>query len=106
MGPKRHHWWTPVVWLVVILGCDETAPEGEPNPVSPIDTAEVSPTPDTADSGGETGDTALDCTDDDGDGVCVEDGDCDDSEASVYPGMEEVCDGLTTIAVATWMMGC
>ncbi|UTW13540.1 S8 family serine peptidase [Marinobacterium rhizophilum] len=29
------------------------------------------------------------CTDADGDGVCVEDGDCDDSNADVYPGFNE-----------------
>lgn len=30
------------------------------------------------------------CTDGDGDGVCVEDGDCDDSNSSVFPGANDV----------------
>ena len=34
------------------------------------------------------------CTDDDGDGVTDCDGDCDDSDASAYPGNTEVCDGV------------
>ncbi len=46
------------------------------------------PTDDTAD------DTDTDdCTDQDGDGVCSDE-DCDDLDASVYPGAEEVCDGI------------
>ena len=32
--------------------------------------------------------------DEDGDGVSVADGDCDDGNASVYPGADELCDGL------------
>ncbi len=31
------------------------------------------------------------CTDADGDGVCVEDGDCDDTDAATYPGAVEAC---------------
>lgn len=31
----------------------------------------------------------AECTDLDGDGVCVEEGDCDDTNASVYPGFNE-----------------
>jgi len=35
------------------------------------------------------------CTDADGDGVCVEDGDCDDTDAGVFPGnAETICNGL------------
>jgi serine protease len=33
------------------------------------------------------------CTDADKDGVCIEDGDCDDSDPDVYPGALEICDG-------------
>ncbi len=32
--------------------------------------------------------------DDDGDGVSVAEGDCDDGNADVYPGAEEICDGV------------
>jgi serine protease len=34
------------------------------------------------------------CTDNDGDGVCVENGDCSDNNADVYPGAPELCDGV------------
>jgi hypothetical protein len=42
------------------------------------------------------GDGIVDMADDDadGDGFTEEDGDCDDSERTVYPGSEESCDGL------------
>ncbi len=39
------------------------------------------------------GDGIFDCSDYDGDGVDSDDGDCDDSDATVYPGAEESCDG-------------
>ncbi|MFK7928690.1 MAG: MopE-related protein [Myxococcota bacterium] len=32
-----------------------------------------------------------DCTDADGDGICAEDGDCDDKDPEVYPGQRESC---------------
>jgi len=32
----------------------------------------------------------------DGDGWCVEDGDCDDLDGWVHPGAEEICDGVDT----------
>ena len=34
------------------------------------------------------------CTDNDGDGSCVEEDDCDDTDATVYPGAPELCDGI------------
>jgi len=37
--------------------------------------------------------TTLDDGDADGDGVTLCDGDCDDGDAGVYPGADEVCDG-------------
>ncbi|WP_026009999.1 LamG-like jellyroll fold domain-containing protein, partial [Algibacter luteus] len=33
-------------------------------------------------------------TDNDGDGVTVDDCDCDDNNASIYPGADELCDGI------------
>jgi len=47
-------------------------------------------------TGSGTGDTghATSCDDIDGDGVTVEDGDCNDSDAAVYLGATEVCDGV------------
>ena len=35
-----------------------------------------------------------DCTDLDGDGVTTCDGDCDDGDPAVYPGVVEICDGV------------
>ena len=34
------------------------------------------------------------CTDADGDGWCIEDGDCDDNNINTYPGAVEYCDGV------------
>jgi serine protease len=39
-------------------------------------------------------DGSSECTDVDVDGVCVEDGDCNDNDSSVYPGALELCDGI------------
>ena len=41
-----------------------------------------------------TGDGTADCTDDDGDGLSEAEGDCDDSRDDVYPGAEEIDDGI------------
>ena len=44
--------------------------------------------------GGGGSETFGDDNDDvDGDGWTAEDGDCDDRNASIYPGAEEICDG-------------
>lgn len=40
------------------------------------------------------GDACDACTDVDGDGYCLEDDDCDDSDPAVNPGATEVCDDL------------
>ncbi len=45
------------------------------------------------DSGTSPDDTAPSCTDADQDGFC-EDEDCDDADASIHPGADEVCDGV------------
>ncbi len=44
--------------------------------------------------GGDGGDSGDGGTDADQDGYTVEEGDCDDEDASVSPGAEEVCDGV------------
>ncbi len=41
-----------------------------------------------------SGTTPPPCVDGDGDGFCVEDGDCDDSDSSINPNATEVCDGV------------
>ncbi|MBM4365892.1 MAG: putative metal-binding motif-containing protein [Deltaproteobacteria bacterium] len=45
----------------------------------------------------ETGDTEVDpndCVEEDGDGYCTSEGDCDDNDASINPDAAEICDGL------------
>ncbi len=44
------------------------------------------------DCDGEVNEGCATCTDNDGDGVCVDDGDCDDTDWTVYPGAPEICD--------------
>ncbi len=68
-------------------------PEGQDGGASVSDTA----LPDDTGAGGETGagdDTGSGEVDADGDGWTVGDGDCDDGDAAVHPGAEEVCDGV------------
>ncbi|MFN7142841.1 MAG: MopE-related protein, partial [Myxococcota bacterium] len=43
--------------------------------------------------GTETGESGVDCFDEDGDGYCTSDGDCDDNDPSVSPDADEICDG-------------
>ena len=45
-------------------------------------------------SGDETDDTTLSWVDSDGDGLSPAEGDCDDGNAEVYPGAEDLCDGI------------
>ncbi|MBM4392668.1 MAG: putative metal-binding motif-containing protein, partial [Deltaproteobacteria bacterium] len=44
------------------------------------------------DSTGEGG--PSDCVEEDGDGWCTSEGDCDDNDASISPDAAEICDGL------------
>ena len=67
------HFYPLLAIMIGLLGC----PPSGPDPV--VDT-------------GDTG--AAISEDDDEDGFTVADGDCDDSNPSVYPGAEELCDGL------------
>ncbi len=42
----------------------------------------------------DNGDGVIDCYDDDGDGFTEEEGDCDDHDAAVSPGIPEACNGI------------
>lgn len=53
--------------------------------------------------GKETTDTAE--FDRDGDGYTADDGDCDDFDATVYPGATEVCDGVDNACQGSLMTG-
>ncbi len=84
--------------LVFVVGCstgldlDGKVPEPVDGPES-IDTGELgggtTDTTDTDDSG-----DAVNEEDGDGDGVLPSEGDCDDTNADIYPGAPELCDGL------------
>ena len=63
-----------------LFDCDDDGCEGSPD----CDEADV----DADDTGEPAG------TDEDGDGVTLEDGDCDDSDDAIYPGAAEVCNDL------------
>ncbi len=42
----------------------------------------------------DTSTTPSDCVEEDNDGYCVSEDDCDDNDASVNPGAAEICDGI------------
>ena len=46
------------------------------------------------------------CMDNDNDGICVTAGDCNDSNADIYPGAGEVCDGIDNNCDGTVDEGC
>ena len=48
---------------------------------------------------------AVECDDFDGDGWCVEDGDCDDVDPTSFPGASEVCDGEDNDCDGQWDEG-
>lgn len=60
--------------LVFTLGCGDDTDTSSPDP-DPVDTCDA-------------------CVDEDGDGWTVDDGDCDDTDISVHPGLPELCNGL------------
>jgi hypothetical protein len=75
----RLRWTLPPALAVVLLlwpGCPEVV-------------VQLSPPDD--DSTGDDDDSAL--ADVDGDGYTIPEGDCDDADAAVHPGAEEICDG-------------
>ncbi len=74
----------------------QSVANGDPQTSPCVDTGDPDPTLDDADGsrsdmGAYGGPTPL-AQDEDGDGWSVEDGDCDDTDASSYPGGIEVCD--------------
>jgi hypothetical protein len=64
-------------FFLLASSCTPSEPEKEPTPTSTNDTATTQPV----------------VGDEDGDGVSEEDGDCNDSDAAVFPGAKETCDG-------------
>ncbi len=86
----------PLLVALLLAGCNlgfdskGTDPHGRGGP-------EESDTDTDADTDTDTdtdADPDPDQTDDDGDGYSEEDGDCDDTDAAIHPGAEELCDGV------------
>ncbi|MCI5223141.1 MAG: hypothetical protein D3924_10815, partial [Candidatus Electrothrix sp. AR4] len=46
------------------------------------------------------------CTDNDNDGICVTDADCNDNNADIYPDATEICDGMDNNCDGTIDEGC
>ncbi len=86
----RKQLWSGLLALTLLgLGCQPTGTLNDDRLVGDDDTAGDD---DTGDD--DTGDDDTAPTDADGDGYALEDGDCDDSDASVHPGADEVCDDV------------
>ena len=82
----------PLLALAALTACRADPAEYKPDASAPVDDTAAGDTDDTDPV--DTGDTAFEpLSDTDGDGFTVEQGDCDDANAAVYPGAEEVCDG-------------
>ena len=87
------------VWAAS-CGSKDVQPEEQAIPNAPVDSTDTADAdnPDSDTSSEDTGST----TDEDSDGVAIADGDCDDQDASVFPGAEDAmvdgidqdCDGL------------
>lgn len=94
----------PLALLVLLSACDRKDPPtdtadspaehetGDPDSTPTGETAETAETADTGETG-ETGDSTVDTSpvDADADGF-TSDLDCDDADATVYPGAPEICD--------------
>ena len=71
--------------------------DGDGTDCAPLDPDIAGTLPELCDVGGVDNDcdpTTDENVDGDGDGLTICDGDCDDADATVYPGAPELCDGL------------
>ena len=78
------------ILLGLALGCSDRDKDAGSGDVGTDDTSGG----DSAGGDSAGGDDSASGTDQDRDGVSVEDGDCDDEDGSVYPGADEACDGV------------
>ncbi len=94
--------WSVVPLMALVLGCGAKEEEAAtmPLPFLNYDTGTTAEDVDAdadadVDADADADDTSIPVeTDDDGDGVSVEAGDCDDNDASRFPGNSESCNGV------------